>query len=145
MDLHVLSHDCCSSLCGPWRWLPDHQGCTCGQGEMGSAGSQRLRLVPRVCLPHRHLPHSLKDTPRTAIMNSSMSPEQGSQAQQLLIKVIIPRAAITTPKIPLSISAWISCFCNADVSKRFICGHLLITFTPVYCFKWTGRKANTQY
>lgn len=71
--------------------------------------------------------------------------ERGSQAQQLLIKVIVPRPAITTQKIPLSISSGISCFCNADVSKRFICGHLLITFTSVYCFRWTGREADTGY
>lgn len=86
-----------------------------------------------------------KALPVQLLWNHPWAREQGSQAQQLLIKGIVPRTAITTQKIPLSISSGISCFCNADVSKRFICGHLLITFTSVYCFRWAGQEADTRY
>lgn len=109
----------------------------------GSEAFQCLRLSPGYVYPtfcgvHKALSVQL-------LRSHPWAREQGSQAQQLLIVEIVPRTAITTQKIPLSISSGISCFCNADVSKRFICGHLLITFTSVYCFRWAGREADTRY
>lgn len=68
----------------------------------GQEASPRLSLVPRVCLPHCTFCRAQKTFPEQQLQTHPCAREQGSQVWQLLIRVMIPRAAITNPKIHLA-------------------------------------------